>query len=393
MASKDVAAKPKYLMPWEWFNQSVKTVGVIDPCYGSSHVIYPVDVPGFTHKRLSKLPIDWLDKDSTYHKFTPVIMDAAVTVVHTWNAIPRNKNFIISFELEIPRYLGNPTDEQIEHGLAILNSPRCKAIAALSEFAAYNATRFFNKKGYPQLTEKLSVLRGMVPDPRERFDITPKVSEGPGVSAVVIGTQLFRKGGMYAIQAFEKLKEEGYDVQLTLIGKFEANSYVYGDHIPSAAEWTERAKSHEWIRFLPPIPNKQVYEELASHDVCLYPSLDESLGWLPIESAMLGVPVVACNIAAFPEFVVDGETGFLVDLPLGENKRWAGLEETGEIKANYLADANEKIVEGIYHAFKVFIADKSTISQMGHAGRTMIMPKYSAEQARSELTALYEMVL
>lgn len=392
MANKDVTQKPRYAMPWERLNDSHKTVGVIDPCYGSSHVIYPTDLEGIKHKRLLKLPLHKLDRDSTFHRFTPIIMDFTAQLVHTWNSIPRNKDFIISFELEIPRYLGEPTPQQIQTGLKILDSPRCKVIAALSDFAAYNAKRFFIEKGYPQLGKKLIVLRGMVYDPRERFDISPKVSSGKGISAVVIGTQLFRKGGMYAIKAFEKLKKDGYDVQLTLIGKFETSSYAFGEHIPSAEEWTERANSHDWIRLLPPVPNKEVFQELASHDICLYPSLDESLGWLPIEAAMLGVPVVACNIAAFPEFVIDKETGFLIDLPLGENKRWVGLQKNSINKNDCLVEANEVVVDGIYNAVEELLKDKSKISIMGEAGRSMISPKYGVEQAKKELELLYNKV-
>ena len=47
-------------------------------------------------------------------------------------------------------------------------------------------------------------------------------------------------------------------------------------------------------------------------DVLAFPSREESLGNIVLESMAMGVPVVACRSGGVPDIVLDGETGFLV---------------------------------------------------------------------------------
>ena len=244
-------------------------------------VIYGLNTTRYQHRTLPTVPLKRLDRKVTFFEFTPFIIGASVPLVHTWNALPLNRNFIVSFELEIPRYLGGPSDAQVRRGLRILNSPRCKKILALSEFAQNYARGRFERHGFGHLTEKMQVFRGAVPD-FERAEenlahraARPDLAAKP-LSAIVIGTQLFRKGGMYAIQAFEQLRASGLDVRLTLVGDFEARSYAFGEGIPDAEDWRARARSHDWIRFTGPVPYSHVSTELLAHDLCIYTSLDES---------------------------------------------------------------------------------------------------------------------
>lgn len=393
MDYRETQERPSYMYPFEPFFSKRKVIGVIDPCYGSSHVIYPFELENFKHKRVLKLPLKVLDKNSTFNEFTPLPVNISPNLLHTWNSIPRYGDFIVSFELELPRYLGNPSESEIEAGLKMLASRRCKAIAALSEFAARNARTFFKERGYEKLNEKICVLRGTVPDPRRKYNLIPKISDKKGLRAVVIGTQLFRKGGMFAIKAFEKLRQIGVDVELTLIGKFEDSSYVYGDFVPDAVKWTEKAKSYDWVKMLPPVSNKEVFEQLAKHDLCLYPSVDESLGWLPIEASMLGVPVLACNIGAFNEFVAHGETGFLIDIPLSENRRWVGLKASSKAKNEYCESLDKLVVEGIFKYVKFLSENKSKVTEMGNNARKFIEPIYGANAYAASLEKLYKTVL
>jgi glycosyltransferase involved in cell wall biosynthesis len=53
-------------------------------------------------------------------------------------------------------------------------------------------------------------------------------------------------------------------------------------------------------------------EIMRSLDVLVVPSLNEGFGRVIIEANAVGKPVVACNAAAIPEVVEEGETGFLV---------------------------------------------------------------------------------
>ena len=395
---KAISNAPTGLYPWQKLPRESTTIGVIDPCYGSSHVIYGLDTPRYRHRTLSTLPLRRLDGKVTVFQFTPYILDWSVPLVHTWNAIPLNRDFIVSFELELPRYLNGPSDAQVRRGMDLLASPRCKKILALSDFARRYATRRFEHYDMGHLAAKMDVFRGGVPDPTPQGDTVPSgvdrasFGEKP-LSAVVIGTQLFRKGGMYAIQAFERLRARGLNVRLTLIGDFESDSYAFGKCIPDAAEWRARATCHDWIRFTGPVPNSQVYMELRDHDICIYASLDESLGWLPIEAAMLGVPVIGAAVCAFPELVGDRTTGWLVEMPLREDGRWSGLELTGPAKLAALHDANERIVAGIEECVATVYDDPALLGKWGSAGRAWATATYSIATAATELERIYDNIL
>ena len=395
---KSISAPPMPLRPWQKPKEGVTTIGVIDPCYGSSHVIYGLDMQRYRHRTLSTLPLKKLDRKVTFFRFTPLVLDTQVPLLHTWNAIPLNRDFIVSFELEMPRYLGGPSDAQVRYAMRLLSGNRCKGLLALSDFAYNFAKRRFEEFGYAHLTEKMQVFRGAIPDvyPDGQQRIPrinrPSFVEKP-LSAVVIGTQLFRKGGMYAITAFERLRAKGLNVALTLIGDFERESYAFGEGLPDAAEWRARARSHDWIRFVGPIPNSQVFPELLAHDLTIYTSLDESLGWLPIEAQMLGVPVVGAAVCAFPELVADRQAGWLVELPLREDGRWSGLELQGPEKIAALAEADERIVAGIVDCMEEVYRKPELIEQWGAEGHRRMTALYGMEQASRTLERIYDSVL
>ncbi|CAN5289644.1 hypothetical protein BH11PSE5_BH11PSE5_10870 [soil metagenome] len=395
---KSISAAPEILYPWQAALRDGTTIGIVDPCYGSSHVIYGLATPNYRHRTLPTVPLKRLDRRVTFFQFTPYILNWSLPLVHTWNAVPLNRDFIVSFELELPRYLHGPSDAQVERGMAILASSRCKKILALSEFAQRYATQRFERYGMGRLVEKMEVFRGAVPDPLPQGETIASRAdrasfEEKPLSAVVIGTQLFRKGGMYAIQAFERLRARGLNVTLTLIGDFESESYAFGEGNPDPSEWRERARSHDWIRFIGPVPNSQVFSELRAHDICIYTSLDESLGWLPIEAAMLGVPVIGAAVCAFPELVGDRTTGWLVDMPLREDGRWSGLEVTGPAKLAALEDANERIVAGIEDCIATVYEDPSLLVTWGTAGREWATANYGMDAASEKLERIYDAVL
>lgn len=395
---KSIAHAPPTIYPWQKPMPDKTTIGVIDRCYGSSHVVYGIEMEHYRHMSLPVLPLRKLDRDVTFFAFTPFIVNFRLPLVHTFNAVPLNGDFVVSFELELPRYLGPASDAQIRQGMKILASERCKLILPMSEFAVRFATRHFEAHGFARLADKMRLFRGWVPDvypPGEtRVSRAGRASfADQPLSAVCIGTQLFRKGGMYAIQAFENLRASGMNVTLTLLGDFETKSYAFHDYLPDAEEWRARARSHDWIRFSGPVPQKQVFAELLSHDICLYPSLDESLGWMPIEAGMLGVPVLGAKVAAFPELVADRETGWLVDVPLGDNGRWLGISLEAEAKRRELLAVNDTIVRGIEECCGAVYAQPGLLEQWGAAGFARTNAMYGMQQAGRELETIYDGVL
>ena len=397
MDIKSGTPKPARHALWDLFGAFENTIGVLWPDYGSGHVIYGLGMQRYTHRSLQTLTLKLFDKDSTFHAFTPLVLDVSLPLVHTWNAIPYNKDFIVSFELELPRYLGSPTLAQVNRGMTMLASDRCKKILALSEFAFRHAKKRLERSGFEHVVKKLSVFRGAIADPlanefqaarspRVSFDIKP-------FSAIVIGSQLFRKGGANAIEAFERLRKQGRDVRLTLIGDFEPHCYALRECTPNAQAWRARALGHDWIRFESAIPRAKVLEELRAHDVCLYPSIDESLGWLTIEAGMLGVPVVGNRVCAYPELIEHRRSGWLIDLPLDADGRWAGISMSSKAHARSADSANEAIVKGIEACVQCLFESPHLIAEWGANARHSMLAMYGIKSASAALEQEYDRAL
>ena len=396
MDLKAATQKPPRHYPWDLLGSYANTIGVLWPCYGSGHVIYGLNTPKYRHRTVAKLSLERFDTTSTYYKSTPFVLDASVPLLHTFNVIPVNKDFIVSFELELPRYLGAPTPTQLQRGMQWLDGPRCKKILALSDFAYRYARKRLEKNGSTRALAKLAVFRGAVADPLggKQIAFAPRApfSEKP-FSAVVIGSELFRKGGMHAIRAFERLREAGLDVRLTLIGRFEAECYALRECTPDADEWRARAASHDWIEMKASVPNAQVFEELRAHDICLYPSMDESLGWLTIEAGMLGVPVVGNRICAFTELIEHQRSGWLIDLPVDDDGRWAGITLRGDAHRNAVDLACDRIADGIVECVRHLYAAPHLLQEWGSRARILMRERYDADAAASELECTYDTAL
>jgi glycosyltransferase involved in cell wall biosynthesis len=66
------------------------------------------------------------------------------------------------------------------------------------------------------------------------------------------------------------------------------------------------------VTFLGHIPFDRLAEEYRSADIFCLPSVQEGFGIVFLEAMAACLPVVACQAAAVPEVVADGETGLLV---------------------------------------------------------------------------------
>ncbi len=392
---KSAAPPPPRREPWQFLKPARGVVGVVAPCYGSGHVIFGLPTDRYTHQTVRAAPLRRFDRGGTFFRYTPWVLRSGLRLLHTWNSIPVSGAFVVSHELELPRYLGHVSPSRIEFGLRRLESGQCRAILPLSDYARRFAARRFELAGREHLIGKMQVFRGAVRDPvapgdepegrpqRESFEARP-------LRAILVGSHLFHKGAMYAVEAFQSLRDRGFDVRLTLVGDFEKESFVFKSHLPSAQAWRERAQACDWLTFMGPIPNHRVFEELRAHDVCLYPSMDESLGWLTIEASLMGIPIIGNRLCAFPELVAHGESGWLIDLPLQADGRWAGIGTDGDALQGHMEEARRAIVAGIEQAIHAIHQQPSLLRRWGIEARARMRRLYDMEAAAAALESIYD---
>jgi glycosyltransferase involved in cell wall biosynthesis len=70
-------------------------------------------------------------------------------------------------------------------------------------------------------------------------------------------------------------------------------------------------KMHRWI---PSLPHEEVLAEMGRHDVFVFPSLFEGFGLVILEAMSRGLPVITTAHTAGPDFISDGENGFIVPI-------------------------------------------------------------------------------
>jgi glycosyltransferase involved in cell wall biosynthesis len=165
------------------------------------------------------------------------------------------------------------------------------------------------------------------------------------------------KGARYLIEAVKLLDDRGIDFHLTFKDRVNAQM------VPRMLR--EMGLAHR-VTFL----GRQSLEELVrlynEAQVLVSPSLYEGFGLPAAEAMACGTPVVATTAGAFPETIVDGETGVLVP----------------PADARALADA-----------IAALLADPQRRAAMGAAGSRRIEQHFSWGVCAQRTAELYEEVL
>jgi len=128
------------------------------------------------------------------------------------------------------------------------------------------------------------------------------ITRSSKVKIIFVGMLSQRKGLGYLLRGVEKL---GPNVELTLIGK----------RVGECRALDAALRVHRWI---PSLPHGEVLQEIRRHDVMVFPSLFEGFGLVVLEAMSCGVPVIATVQGGAPDFLSDGEDGFLVPIRSAE---------------------------------------------------------------------------
>lgn len=193
------------------------------------------------------------------------------------------------------------------------------------------------------------------PDPavRARYYIPPDV---PLVGKVA---RLFPlKGHEEFVEAARLLAERVPDCHFLVVG----GGVLRGEIERRVRE----AGLAERFRFTGLVPRETVAGIMPNLQVLVHASWWEGLPRVVVQALAAGVPVVAFDVDATGEVVLDGETGFLV--------------EPGDVAG--LADRVERLLR-----------DEGLRRRMGEAGRALVDPEFREEIMVERLYAMYERLL
>lgn len=154
-----------------------------------------------------------------------------------------------------------------------------------------------------------------------------------------------RKGLSYLLSAVDRL---GSSVELTLLGRKTSET---------CAPLEAATKKHRWI---PSVPHHEVLEEMAQHDVLVFPSLFEGMALVVLEALSRGIPVITTTHSGGSDVLRHGRDGFIVPI---------------------------RSPDPIAESLEMLIRDRGLLAEMKRAARITAM-KYSWEAYRQWLLNL-----
>lgn len=165
-----------------------------------------------------------------------------------------------------------------------------------------------------------------------------------------------RKGQIDAMKAFARVVPHYPNTTLFFVGA--------GSDEATLKQAASRHGLSDRIRFLG--QRLDVHRVLGGLDACLHPAREEGLGIAVLEAMAAGLPTIAARVGGIPEFVRDGETGWLTEP----------------------AD-----VDGIAEAMKSVLKDRVRAAEVARDGQAFVRANYDIGAAVQAYSRYYEDLL
>lgn len=156
------------------------------------------------------------------------------------------------------------------------------------------ADSFIRDNGVPH--DRVFAVGAGVNLPKLR-DTTDRSYDAPHI--LFVGKDFERKGGRYLLRAFELVRREIPDAELTVIG-------------PTLTDAPRGVRCIGSLSKSDPQQVEMLLDEYARASVFVMPSLYEPFGIVFAEAMAHRLPCIGTNICAMPELISDGESGYLV---------------------------------------------------------------------------------
>ncbi|MEE0686554.1 MAG: glycosyltransferase family 4 protein [Lachnospiraceae bacterium] len=166
------------------------------------------------------------------------------------------------------------------------------------------------------------------------------------------------KGIGILLQAFSKICEKHKDVLLVIAGSVWKDDFTQYQKIIDDCNMADSVRTD--IRY---IPDEEIKYYYSSADICMLPYLDVYQSGVVQLTYAYKKPVVATNIGAFKEVVIDNETGFM-------------------------CEPND--VDSLAHAIEKALESEERYDAMGQAGYDYIKEKFSWDKIAIKVCEIYK---
>jgi len=172
-----------------------------------------------------------------------------------------------------------------------------------------------------------------------------------------VGRIVKDKGVWELARAWQKLRGEFGNLYLLMVGEFEADDAVDAE-IVELLHADERIVLTGFVQEMP--------EYYCAVDVIVLPTYREGFPYVPLESAAMGLPVVATKVTGCTDAVENGKTGILVPA---------------------------KDVEALHEAIRKLLSDESLRKELGKAARQRVLRYFRRETLWQALHSQYKQLM
>lgn len=318
-------------------------------------------------------------------------------LVHAWNRIPLGApRYICSFESSLPRGYGFPHSSLLMKVMQrAIESKHCRRIVAMSHYAKRKfLQKHQNEASFEALRSKLMVRHPNVflsdaPDALANDDCKT-------LTVTFIGSHFGRKGGTACVRAAELALERGLPIRFNIVSTLQAGESIWSDpSVPGFFDPYIRKLSLPNVNHIASLGNESVRLLLRASHFCLLPTLSDTFGYSIIESMAEHTPVIASNICAVPEVVIDGFNGRLLQLDKTDLGDWAALSYETRGTSAYAAkydEATEHLAQQLVDRLAELVGQPETIHQMRRNARLTASQMFSADTQSPLWDALYDRV-
>ncbi|MEL6666082.1 MAG: glycosyltransferase family 4 protein [Pseudomonadota bacterium] len=322
----------------------------------------------------------------------------APDLTHAWNRVPVNPGrFIISFESHLPRVFDRraPFTNQVENWMRKrICSNDCRRITALSHYAK---RQFLEQNAdHPDLeamTEKLIVRYPNVilgETNQSRIERVPERLE-----VVFVGGHFARKGGLAVLRLAEMCDAANLPVKFTLVSSLAMGEAIWTD--PPSADFYrsyERLYNLPNVEILSTLSNQDVRALFAKSDLSILPTIADSFGYSVVESMAEYCVPIASETGVFPEFIQQGENGFLLPAETSSDGSWIGNERHDQRHSKAYEELfggqMDAYASAAYETIQSILANPSQLIQMRHNARATVERLFSPEASSAFWDDAYE---
>jgi glycosyltransferase involved in cell wall biosynthesis len=247
-----------------------------------------------------------------------------------------------------------------EHGLDYTKVNRLSLSYQVERFLQYfiadnfsvsvGLAEFYIKSGICKSSKMSVIYHGLEPDFSKNTGAQLRYS---GNQILIIGRLRRLKGHHLLIKAVKILYTEIPDIKLVILGQ--------GEEMPVLVKMVNEYNLNSSVIFAG--YSDHVSDYINCSDIVVAPSTAEAFGLMVLEAYSCAKPVVAFNVPAFDENIIDNETGYLV---------------------------NPYSIEEMATKIKHLLQNKPTAVQFGLKGNTLLKNKFSLSESVSKTIAFFE---